>query len=515
MPFLSSTVVIEYDGSDISDHVLWESASFESQMGAVPGIFSFECKDEEQELSFVTGKRITLDVDGVRLFGGFLTQVTRDPSIFPADHIPADPTDYRNRTWQLAGVSYNILFDRLILHNSADHLHQIPAVSDVYDGALIRSYLPDYIDEPGDLDMSTYVDDIKHYDSYTWKQQGTQWREVMENWTQWTGALVYIDGSMNLHHQELDTTIKRWGFSDKPNNDSITALPLDYQDATIGMREVEASEDGSVIVNDAFIWGGGIFAGSGSTVFARETNSSSITDHGRWQLAETHFGEKDYGLQSGVDARADVIVNGPPGATPANQQRGLKYAQQQLRLAWFAHNVPRLSGSPDHIVPGELSTITLWVYSEDGGTTPLTRLLPMRSATITFPQINEDGSYVRFDGFFGLQPDDPYTLWRFLLRAQNRIIRESRPAATVNLESTGAFAGSVYFDAAVETPNGSITTFSIPFAYLAGSTKVYRNGLLQVRGTHYTESDPENGEISFYAAPLTGDNLLVDCVVAG
>ena len=67
--------------------------------------------------------------------------------------------------------------------------------------------------------------------------------------------------------------------------------PATFQGATTGFRQVEATEDGSFLANDALVWGGSKFAGpAGATVFDRVEAGTSESDHGRWQYSETHFG---------------------------------------------------------------------------------------------------------------------------------------------------------------------------------------------------------------------------------
>lgn len=505
-----STVVIKYNNVDITNKVIFESATFELQMSAIPGTFEIQCKDTSQSLSFVTGKEITLDIDGKRMFGGYIMQVSR-AFAFPADKIPGSVGSFRNRIWILRGVDYNVLFDRRILRNTSDYLKQIPSItSAVYDGAIIRTYWGTYFDLSG-VNLTTHVDDIHQFPRYTWEQQGSKLRESLEDLQQFSGALAYIDGSKYLWYREIDTTVKRWGFSDVPNNAGITSSPTTYQNATIGPREITGAESITAMVNDAFVWGGSPYAGAGGTVFSRTQDTGSQTTHGRWQLAETHFGEEGYGIQAGVDVRSDIIVNGPPGAVAGDQNRGLKYPQWELRLAWFAHDVPMLSGAHDHLIPGELSTITLWSYSEDGGTTPYTILLPLRSVRISFPELDPDGNaYVRFDGFFGLQPDDPYTLWRFFLK-QRKVVET---IVAVDNTSTASAPGAIYQGVPTPSANGSATVFTIPFAYISGTTTVYKNGLVQRRNADYTESGPSSGQITFTVAPANGAQIYVEARVA-
>jgi hypothetical protein len=249
-------------------------------------------------------------------------------------------------------------------------------------------------------------------------------------------------------------------------------------------------------------------------VFARETNSASIVDHNLWQYAELHFGEEGYKLQEGVDVRADVIVNGPPGAVGADQQRGLRYPQWNIQFVWFGHDVPVVSGSPDHIHPGSLVTITLETFGPSMD--PLVLLMPLRSVAITIPALDPDGNgYVRFQGTFGLQPDDPYSLWRYLIKNAGKVTNVA--LTFVDDTSTSTTYGASGSFNPTPTPNGSATVFTIPFGYIVGSTQVYLRapgavgGLLLLPGTDYTESDPIGGEITLTSPPATGSVLLVVC----
>ena len=89
MPRTGSTVVITYNGTNITSHVMFEATTFEVQFSAVPGTFDMTLKDPEQVLGpFITGKEITLSIDGVLMFGGYLTQVSRKFA-FPADRTDA------------------------------------------------------------------------------------------------------------------------------------------------------------------------------------------------------------------------------------------------------------------------------------------------------------------------------------------------------------------------------------------------------------------------------------------
>ena len=518
-----SVVVITVAGVNITAAVLWASATFESQLNAVPGTFEFTVKDVDHSFSFVTGSEVVLTIDGVRYYGGFLLQVQRTYPFPAMDTVTVAPVDTA-RYFVLRGVDYNILFDKRVLRNPANYLVQIPNFANTMTaGELIRQMCTDYLDIPSGFDTSTYVDDLDppfdpddpSVSQGAWNQQGDTFRQQMESFTLISGAVWYFDADKNLHHHSIESAVQRWGFSDQPNRTAtVSSSPVSYQGVTVGPRAIEATQDGSYKVSDALIWGGSQFAGAaGGTVFARETASPG-TGIVSYQIGQTHFGEPTGSNQAGVDAIANVIVNGSPGAVGADQNRGLKYDQWSIKLDWYAHAVPTLSGSRDHIRPGFISTITLKVFETSG--TDLVQYLPLRQVTLSFPQLDPTGKgYVQFSGLFALQPDDPYSLWRFLLK-----LRAKKPVPTVTTTtdaSTSSTYGSYGSFVPTPVPNGAATVFTIGFGYIAGTTSVYRfpsgqiGGYLLRRGIDYTETDPVAGKITIPVPIPAGDELLVNC----
>ena len=100
--------------------------------------------------------------------------------------------------------------------------------------------------------------------------------------------------------------------------------------------------------------------------------------------------------------------------------------------------MPTPLGQPDHLVPGDIVPIELAVFD-------VIKLLPLRSLRISFPGAFEtaediDDHLVQFDGMFGLNPSDPFTLWKFLLgRAVPEITQSS--IVSVNNDSTASTTG--------------------------------------------------------------------------
>lgn len=502
-----SSVVITVDNVDITADVLFNTASFEQQFGAVPGTFSFTVRDPNRDKTFVTGVEMSLDVDGIRMFGGYVLQVTMG-HMAPAADTNVLAT-YQLRTWNLRGSDYNIIFDKRVWRNTADYLSQIDltgVTNGDKDGPALIELVANYSD-CSDF-TTTGINSNAALNAFAVVQQGEKLRSTFETFSYFGGAIWYIDGNKNFVYVPFEDVEKRWGFSDQPNHGGITTSPAEYQGSTMGFRQVEAQEDGSFLVNDALIWGGSAFAGpSGGTVFSRRQDATSQSTYGRWQVGETHFGEKRYSIQAQVNARSNVIINGPPGANVYGQQKGLRYTQWQFTFVWFSSDVPLLSGTPNHLVAGDIVTI-------DMNTFGVSKLLPLRSLRTSFPDALPDADpadrVVQFDGTFGLQLGDPFTLWRYVLanEASAPSASASAPVA-VNDSSTTTVYGAIGQFTPTPATDGAQTVFTIPFGYIPGTISVYLNGLLQIPGTDFTESDNEAGEITMLFVPLSTDNLII------
>ena len=245
----------------------------------------------------------------------------------------------------------------------------------------------------------------------------------------------------------------------------------------------------------------------------------SRTINGKWQLAETHFNETNYKLQKGVDQRAHMIVYGSPthdlsltepGSVVGEGPRGLRFPQWAYTFTWTTRDVPEIGGVRRHLYPGDIVPIQLWAFSEDGGLTPFTKFLPLRSLRISFPSGAKNGkAHVQFTGTFDLRNEDSKFLWSFLRKREPVVTNIS--IATVTDSSTDAPLGAFGQFVPTPAPDGAETVFTVKFPYIPGTTQLYINGLFRPRGTYYTESNPDAGEITLVTPPGGSDELYVTC----
>lgn len=509
-----SSIVITYDGTDITGFCLFDQCNFQAQMAAVPGTFMVACRDIDQTLDFTSGKELTLDIDGQRVFGGFVMTVGKG-NFFPADNtVTVAPGDVPTRQWILNGVDYNVLLDKLILRNPSNYTHDIPMVTgSPTDQTVITGHFPSYFDIPSGFDFTdtSFILPTHTYSETThfvWPTQGATMRAVLDGLALF-GAVFWIDANRQFNFIPVQDTVAPWGFSDVPNDDAIGVGTPTY-----GFREGEYTEDATTVVNDAIVWGGSEWAVGGDVVYERKQNAASISAHGRWQTSEVRVGEANYKSQAEVTARAKVIVNGTDSGTdPANGTQSLANPEKQFHCTWFSTGVPKVTGVPVHLLPSQVVPIRLYIFSTDAGVTPFSVDLPLRTVEISFPTDDASGaSYAQFEGEFGLLMSDPVWLWKFLREGKTRTSQTTVSSSADNSSVTPPY-GANYQGEPSPATDGVTTVFTIPFSYIGGTTQLYVNGLLQ--DGNYSESDPSSGEITLSFAPASTDTLFVKATLSG
>jgi hypothetical protein len=497
----TSSIRITYDGVDIQDFVLFNSCSFECQANAVPGTGHIVVKDQDQDKSFAVGKEVQLFIDDILMWGGIVMRVGRQLA-FPVDDT-TDISSVKTRQWVLECSDYNIWFDKRVVRNPDDYLSAIITEGVHKDGYMIRTLMPDYIDVPPDLDVTTHVMDIADFGErdndgdfqirYAWVTQGTPWRKQMDEFAARSAATYYISADKSLWFINLEDTTVPWVFCDY--------APGGNWNGRVPTREVHAQEDGSLIVNDALVWGG--LEADEAIYFSRYEDEVAENDVGRWQYAESNFQQGD--TQDTVELRARYIVEGPPG-TSGSVVSGLRYPLWRFTLTWFAHDIPRVAGEPQHIKPGNIVNIMLYTMG-DGVAKPLIQMLPLRNMTVTFPQMKGANEvWVKFTGEFGISYSDSRYLWAYLINRGK--LSTQQVLGSVDNASVGSKFGDFARLNPNEQPDGERTEFTFPFPLLRGSERVYVNGLYWREGHEYTIAD--DGTIVFNVPLATDDKLYVE-----
>jgi hypothetical protein len=503
-----STIEIVVDGDDVTDRVVYQQTTFQSQANPVQGDFKVTLRDPDRDYAVTAGSRISCHIDGVPLFGGFVMRIGRTHFLPVVDtNVIAD---VRSRAWNLSGPDYNILFDKRILRdlsNPAASL-EIPAGSRTVSAAF--HYLMDnFISAVPGLDTTTHVDSVSteigsEENGGLYVGQGKTWRDQMEDFADQSGVIYYIDADLAVNLHEYESVRSPWAFVDRLPN-GVT---------TVGFREGTYEQDFMRVATEALVWGGSTIRGpqgpAGDIVFARypdppadDAREQDAIDrlalYGRWQYAEEHAGENNYLTQSSVDKRAKVIIGGVPGVVPTHGiEGGFSAPLDIVNLSWFAHDVP----GGQHIRPGYLQDFIFYTQGNPG---PVALTLPCRSMRVSFPTLPTDNpggqTYVRFDGEFGTSYSDSRHLWRYL-RGLRR--RAGRAGVVVDNQSASAPAGSLATVWPLEAADGSRTSFTYPFTFFADQFDLYLNGLFQRPSIDYSY-DPGTKQVTFSAAPDTGD----------
>jgi hypothetical protein len=359
-------------GIDITDDVMFQTASFTSAVNGFPGACSFRVRDTLHSHVFVSGAETYLEIDGKRRWGGYITQVARGFA-FPYD----DTTDETSvaRFFTLTGVDYNILFTKRVLFDKANPTNvafkEWPV--DTAADTVIRYIFDHY---------TTLADDGCVYDSVT--NAGTinpdkrgsvggpgyTFGDAMTDLNRLINAVWYFDAFKNLHFASADDRDNPIGLSDHPGANEV------------GFRDASFLADGTKLANDVFVWGAG--TGSRRIAFAHAESGPSQNAHGRWQYAE--FTTQMY-HQWAVDERASSILNG-------NDQslRGWKNDRDAWTLTIFDTRF-----SLGHKV---------LVTSDAFG---LSDVYPIRKTTITFPTPWD----VQTELLLSHELDDPWNFYEF------------------------------------------------------------------------------------------------------
>lgn len=503
----ASAISIKLDNVDITDRVVFKETTFQSQANPIAGSFKVVVRDPDQDFSPSVGEKITCHIDGVPLFGGYLMRLGRGNFLPAVD--TATPGSVKSRKWILQGPDFNVLFDKRIVYDASNPYvsPSVPSGRRTITKAF-KYLMNNYLDVPSGLGYSSHVDTIYDDDgseaAYGSESKGAlyvgvakTWRKQMDDFADHSGLIYYIDADFEMHFHNYESVLSPFTVTDM---------------ATGGLqfRSGEYTKDFTRVVTEAHVWGGSAIRSvdggpAGDIVYAKypdppanNTREQDAIDrlnaYGLWQMGEERAGQNNYLLQSSVNKRARVIINGPTGAVPTHGiEGGFSRPFERFTCTWYAHDVP----SQSHIRPGYLQDIIL--YTQD----VVTRL-PLRTMSISFPTKPDDANmtYVQFSGEFGTSYSDRRYLWQWLRRnpaERNAVVLVDNSSSTV---PPGSFATAWPEEAA----DGSRTAFTFPFTFYADRFSLYLNGLFQRPQTDYTY-DATTKQVTFITAPGAGDTM--------
>lgn len=366
-------VSIIVDGVDITHDVILSDATFTMLVNGAVGQFRFRVRDDGHTYSFVSGSEVTVDIDGLRRFGGYLMQPKR---MFAFPVVDTTDPDNPSRFHVLEGVDYNILLTKRVVYDHDDptnvSLRSWPSGS--HDDVVIKYVFDNYTDLADD---GVTTGGVTHIGSPNPDRKGVvgsgglRFVDLLREVNRLISGVYYIDPYKVLNYVDVDTPNATVGLSDNP------------VEGEAGYRELEQVENGTGLVNDAMVWGAG--AGSPRLAFGRAQDSASQAEHGLWQ-----FGEFTNSLfrQASVNLRSDTIVNGTP-----QSKRGGKDDQESWLLTVY---------EPTYVVGMKVA-----VESEVFGKADV---LPIRKMTITFPSKRRP----KFQLTLSHEIDEPWNMFEFL-----------------------------------------------------------------------------------------------------
>jgi len=351
-----AVIEIRLNGTDITSDVIFKDASFTSMANGNVGPCSFRVRDLLHVYSTIRiGDEITLDIDGVRAWGGFVKQLRRGYFFEARDcECPETTPIY----YQIIGSDYNVLLNQRYLFDpdnpEATQLHEFPAGTP--DNEVIDYYVTNYLDLSGDgIDTSTLVEHVgtPSLDTPINGAVGMSWNQFMAFIAYNTGSIWYLDPDKKLVYCDVDTPNAPYEISDNPDPGQV------------GPREYRALFDGTRLRNDALVWGVG--KGSANAVFARVTDTTSVANHNLWQVGRVVGG---IWKQDTADRTANTYVNGSPQG-----KRGGKMDRHSIDAVVFE--------------PGLRVAQKVHAYFQVFG---YNEIIPIRVLQITFPT-DQDPKY--------------------------------------------------------------------------------------------------------------------------
>ena len=292
---LEVPVTIRYDGIDITSVIQFQTARFIMSVNGRAGSARFRVKDTGHDFEFVTGRTITLDVAGLRHWGGYVTSIRRGFYFAATDGPPSEIDRY----FEIEAADWNVLFQRRVLYNKSTptRMQLTTFDADTPDDEVLRHYIASHLDLSGDglsMDLIEHVG-TPSTDADISGAGGWTWNSFMQFITRNTGAIYYIDPDRRIALADVDEEDAPFGISDDPTGGEV------------GCSDFEIDFEGSNLRNDAMAWGMG--QGSTAPVFQRVQDDDSIEAHQLWQVGAAN---QVVWRQATIDRIADSYVYGSP-----------------------------------------------------------------------------------------------------------------------------------------------------------------------------------------------------------
>jgi len=361
---------IRIDGTSIVDHVLFSRTTFTAQADGQAGTASITLDNSDRSITpddLTAGSTLELYVDGTRTWDGWIFGIRRSWP-FDADETNV-PTEVP-RFWTITGYDRNILFQKRLMYRVSDPSDNRGFKiwdEDTPDRTAIEYALANYVDLTGD-GITWDIEQIASpgpFEEFTLGFVSAPMGVLFDDCAKITGG-VYFIGPDRVGRYVDDTT---------------PTAPFVLSDVNgagkVNYRECIAGRDFTECANEALVWGAG--KGSDEAVFAKYTDTDSVTNHGLWQWGELYIGAWK---QKTVNRRARTYVEGSP-----SHRRGHNDPLTYVTCTIFEPGL--LAG---HVVTFESQ---IYEFSEN---------LPVRQVNMSFPTTTS----IKYELTLTLKIDTPF-----------------------------------------------------------------------------------------------------------
>lgn len=337
---------------DITGDVIWSGTQFAQQARTGPGTFTITLKGAQ--VAFKGGEEIHFEIDGLRVFGGWVADVQKD-SFF---------ADYEEPRTTLHGTDYNILFDRIMIRNYPWEFATYGATGDTsglyrswppfkkgtMDDAMIRAVFSRYVapDLPPEFNWTDGVDAISTpapIAPWVMPEAGSTLRSFMQSISMITTGVWWIDPYMVLQYHD--------------RGKETAPFPLTDGQGGISSRGLRVTTDISNMINDILVWGTLAKDVEGDIMYFHETGDGEWWE--KYWISEIER----------IFAAMEEIYEIPPGERTDAEWDALERYKEQLaldkqRLQYVRERVwDPYSGEP-RPADAQIDSVGIWGFWQHG-----------------------------------------------------------------------------------------------------------------------------------------------------